>query len=143
MRARYSPIMPNANNCTPEKIEIIEARKGNPGTLPPSIKYRPITKARINIHMGTCGIAAGARDILSAVLTEIKSKDIKDVTVVTSGCAGLCSKEPMATVEIVDQAPVKYVELTSDKILKILNDHALGGKIVEEYSYSTGSERVG
>ena len=100
-------------------------------------------RAKITVHMGTCGIAAGARDVLSALLAEIEAKDIKEVTVVTSGCAGLCSSEPMTTVEMVGQAPVKYVNLDAEKILRILNEHALGGKIVEEYSLSTGSEREG
>ena len=100
-------------------------------------------RARINVHMGTCGIASGARDILGAVLAEIEEKEIKDVIVSTSGCAGLCSREPMATVEVVKQAPVKYVDLTPEKIVKILHEHVLGGNIVEEYSFSTGSERVG
>ena len=60
--------------------------------------------------MGTCGIAAGAREVMAALLEEIEGQGVTDVLVTTSGCAGLCSREPMATVEVPGQAPVKYVE---------------------------------
>jgi NADP-reducing hydrogenase subunit HndB len=99
-------------------------------------------RAKITVHMGTCGIAAGARKIMNTLMEEIEKKDIEDVILTSSGCAGLCSKEPMATVELKDEAPVKYVDLTPEKIRKILEDHVLGGKIVEEYALAKGSERV-
>jgi len=99
-------------------------------------------RARITVHMGTCGIAAGAREILTALLKEIERKGIKDVIVTTSGCAGLCSREPMATVEVTGKPPVKYVDLTAQKIKKILNDHILEGTIVHEYALAIGSERT-
>jgi NADP-reducing hydrogenase subunit HndB len=99
-------------------------------------------KAKITVHMGTCGIAAGARGIMSALLEEFEKQDIKDVILTSSGCAGLCSREPMATVELKGEAPIKYVDLTPDKIRQILNEHVLGGKVVEEYVFAKGSERV-
>ncbi|OGF65198.1 MAG: NADP oxidoreductase [Candidatus Fischerbacteria bacterium RBG_13_37_8] len=99
-------------------------------------------KAKINVHMGTCGIAAGARTIVDALLREIEKKDIKEIMVTTSGCAGLCSREPMATVEIKGGAPVKYADLTEAKIIKILNEHALAGKVVKEYALAVGSEKT-
>ena len=99
-------------------------------------------KAKITVHMGTCGIAAGARKIMNTLMEAIEEKDIKDVILTSSGCAGLCSKEPMATVELKDEAPVKYVELTPEKIREILEQHVLGGKVVEEYALAKGSERV-
>ncbi len=99
-------------------------------------------RAKITVHMGTCGIAAGARKIMNTLMEEIEKKDIKDVILTSSGCAGLCSKEPMATVELKDETPIKYVDLTPEKIRKILEGHVLGGKIVEEYALAKGSERV-
>ena len=97
-------------------------------------------KARVNVHMGTCGLAAGARTVMTALLDEIQKKDIKDVVVVTSGCAGLCNREPMITVERMGEPPVKYIELTPDKMREIFSDHVLGGKIVEKYALAIGSE---
>lgn len=99
-------------------------------------------KAKITVHMGTCGISAGAREIMSTLLAEIEKKNIKNIILTTSGCAGLCSREPMVTVELKGEAPVKYIELTPDKIKKIFKEHVLGGKIVKDYALAKGSERV-
>ncbi len=99
-------------------------------------------RAKITVHMGTCGISAGAREIMSTLLAEIEKKNIKDIILTTSGCAGLCSKEPMATVELKGETPIKYIELTHGKIKKIFNEHVLGGKIVKDYALAKGSERV-
>ena len=99
-------------------------------------------RARIVVHMGTCGIAAGARSVMNALLSELEAQDIKDVVVSTSGCAGLCSREPMATVELIEAPPVKYVDLNEDKIKRILSEHVLGGKIVTEYALGLGSEQL-
>jgi NADP-reducing hydrogenase subunit HndB len=100
-------------------------------------------QAKITVHMGTCGIAAGARKIMSALLALVEEKDAKDIVVTTSGCAGLCSREPMMTVELKGQAPVKYINLDEEKTKKIFTDHVLSGKMVEEYALAIGSERVG
>lgn len=100
-------------------------------------------RAKITVHMGTCGIAAGARKIMSAVLGLVSEKDAKDIIVTTSGCAGLCSREPMMTVELKGEAPVKYVDLDEEKTGKIFSEHVLSGKVVEEYALAIGSERVG
>jgi len=100
-------------------------------------------RAQITVHMGTCGISAGARKVMTALMNELEKKNIQDVSVSTSGCAGMCSREPMATVQLPQQAPVKYVQLNEEKIVRILNEHALKGKIVKEYALAVGSERVG
>jgi len=99
-------------------------------------------RAKITVHMGTCGIAAGAREILSGLLEDIRKKKLVDVIVTTSGCAGLCSREPMATVEVTGKPPVKYVDLTTEKMKKILNQHIIKGIIVNEYALAVGSERT-
>ncbi len=99
------------------------------------------SKAKIIVHMGTCGISAGARKIMNALLNIVEETEVKDVIVTTSGCAGLCSREPMVTVELKGEAPVKYVDLTEEKIHKIFSKHVLGGKIVTEYALAIGSER--
>ncbi|MDO8956281.1 MAG: (2Fe-2S) ferredoxin domain-containing protein [Deltaproteobacteria bacterium] len=97
-------------------------------------------RAKVNIHMGTCGIASGARGLMTAVMNEIEKGDIKDVIVTTSGCAGLCSREPMITVELLGGAPVKYIDLTPEKMREIFSEHVLGGNVVEKYALAVGSE---
>jgi len=99
-------------------------------------------RAKITVHMGTCGIASGARAIMTTLMEEFEKNKIEDVILTSSGCAGLCSKEPMATVELKDQAPVKYCELTAEKICRILNEHVIGGTVVQEYALAKGSEKL-
>ena len=98
-------------------------------------------RARITVHMGTCGIAAGARPVMSALMEEVEKREIHDVILANSGCAGLCSREPMITVEIKDEAPVKYVDLDPEKAVKVLEEHVLGGKVVQEFVLARGSEK--
>jgi NADP-reducing hydrogenase subunit HndB len=100
-------------------------------------------RAKVTVHMGTCGIAAGARKIMSAMIALVEEKDSKDIVLTTSGCAGLCSREPMMTVELKGQAPVKYVDLDEEKTKKIFAEHVLSGVVVEDYALAIGSERVG
>jgi NADP-reducing hydrogenase subunit HndB len=100
-------------------------------------------RARVIVHMGTCGISAGAREIMGTLLKEIEKQKVTDVIVTTSGCAGLCSREPMATVEIAGQAPVKYVDLKPESIVRIFKEHVLGGKIVADAALASGCETTG
>jgi NADP-reducing hydrogenase subunit HndB len=97
-------------------------------------------RAKITVHMGTCGIAAGARAIMNAVMEEVAKSDKKDIAITTSGCAGLCSQEPMATVEITGEPPVRYIALTDEKMRKIFAEHVVGGKPVQEYALVAGHE---
>jgi len=99
-------------------------------------------KAKITVHMGTCGIAAGARKIMNTLMEELEKQELDDIILTNSGCAGLCSREPMITVELKDETPVKYVDLNPEKVQKILSEHVLGGKVVHDYALAMGSERM-
>jgi NADP-reducing hydrogenase subunit HndB len=121
----------------PEDLEKIRER------MKPAVFLREgKARAKITVHMGTCGISAGARKILSTFLSLIEEKRIHDVVITTSGCAGLCSKEPMATVELKDGPPVKYMLLTEEKTRRIFDEHIMGGKIVREFVLAIGSEQL-
>ncbi len=100
-------------------------------------------RAKVIVHMGTCGISAGAREVMGALLKAIEDRKVTDVIVTTSGCAGLCSREPMATVEIAGQAPVKYADLKPETMVRVLQDHIIGGKIVTDYALASGCETTG
>ena len=99
-------------------------------------------RAKVTVHMGTCGIAAGARGVMEALLDEMTRSRISDVIVTTSGCAGLCNHEPMATVERKDQPPVKYIDLTPEKMRRVFVEHVVGGRMVVEYVLAVGSETM-
>lgn len=97
-------------------------------------------RAKVTVHMGTCGIAAGARTVMTALMEEVANAKVDDVIVTTSGCAGLCAREPMATVDIVNQPPIKYCDLNAEKIKEIFSEHVMGGNPVEKYALVVGSE---
>jgi NADH:ubiquinone oxidoreductase subunit F (NADH-binding)/NAD-dependent dihydropyrimidine dehydrogenase PreA subunit/(2Fe-2S) ferredoxin len=99
-------------------------------------------RAKITVHMGTCGISAGAKKIMDEVEQSVEAAGARDIVVTTSGCAGLCSREPMMTVEVVEQPPVKYAELDEKKVKRIFEDHVMNGSIVEEYALAVGSEQT-
>ena len=99
-------------------------------------------RAKVIVHMGTCGIAAGARTVMKALMDEIEGREIKDVLLTISSCAGLCSREPMVTVERTGEPAVKYVDLTPEKAKRVFEEHVLGGEIVTEYALAAGSERT-
>ena len=99
-------------------------------------------RLKIIVHMGTCGIAAGARNVMKAFTEEIDKAGVQDVLLTISSCAGLCSREPMVTIEEKGKPGVKYVDLTPDKARKIFSEHVLAGKIVKEYALAAGSERT-
>jgi len=97
-------------------------------------------RAKITVHMGTCGIAAGARDVMAEFRVAMAEQGVTDVILTNSGCAGLCAQEPMITVEVVDQSPVKYVLLDRGKARRIFDEHVMSGKPVEDYALARGSE---
>lgn len=100
-------------------------------------------RGKIIVHMGTCGIAAGARDVMASLVDALSNSGLTDIALTTSGCAGLCSMEPMMTVQIADAAPVKYGKLDAEKARKIFVRHVVGGEIVTEDALGIGSERAG
>jgi NADP-reducing hydrogenase subunit HndB len=97
-------------------------------------------RVKITVHMGTCGIAAGARPLMNTFLEKIEKSGASDIILTSSGCAGLCSHEPMITVEVVDSAPVKYIDLDPEKAARIYDEHVVKGDPVPEYALSVGSE---
>ena len=97
-------------------------------------------RVKITVHMGTCGIAAGARPLMNTFLEKIEKSGASDIILTSSGCAGLCNHEPMITVEVLDSAPVKYIDLDPEKAARIYDEHVVKGDPVPEYALSVGSE---
>ena len=83
--------------------------------------------------MGTCGIAAGARDTMSAIVTELERRDIADVVVTQVGCPGLCEYEPIVQVQIGDQDIVTYGNIGPDRVAALIQEHIVGGASVEKW----------
>ena len=91
-------------------------------------------QTRIVVGMATCGIAAGARPVLAAFVEQVNNAGLSgEVTVSQTGCIGLCRYEPIVEVYKDGAEKVTYVNMTADKVEKIINDHIKGGKVVSEY----------
>ncbi len=88
---------------------------------------------RITVHMGTCGIAAGARDVLTALIGELAENKVDSVSVTQTGCAGLCDQEPMVTVADKSGATFRYGRLNKAKVGVLVREHVLRGQPVLEY----------
>ena len=89
---------------------------------------------RVVVGMATCGIAAGARPVLTAFLDEIEKRGLKNVTVSQTGCIGVCRLEPIVEVYVPGQEKVTYVKMTPDKVASIVSEHLVNGRVVTEYT---------
>jgi NADP-reducing hydrogenase subunit HndB len=95
-------------------------------------------RAKITVHMGTCGVAAGARAVMDSLMSEIAETGVSDVIVTTSGCAGMCSKEPMVTVEILGQQPILYGQMDANKMRQVFKRHILQGEVQTMFAMARG-----
>jgi NADP-reducing hydrogenase subunit HndB len=102
--------------------EALEKRKIKAGTA----------SAQIIVGMGTCGIAAGARDTMKAVLQESETKDLSGILVTQTGCIGICEREPIMQVAIGDGPKVTYGKVTPEVARRIIKEHVLEGQPVLE-----------
>ena len=90
---------------------------------------------RVVVGMATCGIAAGARPVLSAFVEEVNALGLMDtVTVSQTGCIGLCQYEPIVEIFEAGKEKVTYVKVDAEKAKRIANEHLKGGKVVAEYT---------
>ena len=91
-------------------------------------------RVKIIVHMGTCGIAAGAREVMDALLDELAESNRDDIRVITSGCMGMCSSEPNVTVEVEGQEPVVYQHMDSNKMRQVFRRHVLLGEVQTDFA---------
>lgn len=89
---------------------------------------------RIVVGMATCGIAAGARPVLNAIIEEIGKRNLLNVQVVQTGCIGMCTFEPIVEVIKGDSEKVTYVNVDPEKAKRIIAEHIVNNKIIKEYT---------
>lgn len=89
---------------------------------------------RIVVGMATCGIAAGARPVMTAIMEEISKRGLENVTVTQTGCIGVCRLEPIVEVYVPEQEKVTYVKMTPEKAARVIAEHVVNGKVVTEYT---------
>lgn len=89
---------------------------------------------RVVVGMATCGIAAGARPVMAALMDEVSSKNLLNVTVAQTGCIGICRLEPIVEVYNPDGEKTTYVKMDEDKMREVVQKHLVDGQIVNEYT---------
>lgn len=92
------------------------------------------TTTRIVVGMATCGIAAGARPVLLAIMDEVKALGLTDVIVAQTGCIGVCRLEPIVEVIRPGEEKVTYVRMNAEKAKRVVREHVVNGKVVDEYT---------
>jgi NADP-reducing hydrogenase subunit HndB len=97
-----------------------------------TLKTRLDTGTTITVGMGTCGIAAGARDTMHAILAELAQRNI-DAHVTTVGCIGQCVKEPLVDIEQAGQPRITYANIRPDMVSRLIEEHLINGRPVEEW----------
>jgi NADP-reducing hydrogenase subunit HndB len=95
---------------------------------------------RVVVGMATCGIAAGARPVLNALVDAVAKEDLSNVTVTQTGCIGMCRLEPIVEVFAPDKERVTYVKMTPDKVPEIVEKHLKGGNPVVKYTIGAVQE---
>jgi len=90
-------------------------------------------QVQVIVGMGTCGIAAGARDAMKAILETIQTENLEGVVVTQTGCIGLCEKEPIVQVVVGDQPKVTYGKVSPDVARQIKKEHVKNGNVVKDF----------
>ncbi|MBN1106405.1 MAG: NADH-quinone oxidoreductase subunit NuoF [Deltaproteobacteria bacterium] len=125
--------MPLANRDVLERVrrEVLVSSSLGPNT----------GSARITVHMGTCGISSGADKVYRVLQEELQRWGSKDISITTSGCAGICNREPLVTVERGGQDPVKYAQVSEEMAREIFRRHVLRGEVLKEWAFACGWEQ--
>ncbi|ANQ54095.1 NADH dehydrogenase [Thermosipho affectus] len=97
-------------------------------------------RGKITVAMGTCGIAAGAKDTLNAIVETLNELNIDDISVVQSGCMGLCEVEPTIKVEINGEVPITYGHVNPENARRIIKSHIVAGELVGDLIVKKGEE---
>ncbi|MCL1835745.1 MAG: (2Fe-2S) ferredoxin domain-containing protein [Oscillospiraceae bacterium] len=99
-----------------------------------NLRHDSASDTRVVVGMATCGIAAGARPVLSAFVEEVSRRQLKNIMVTQTGCIGMCALEPIVEVTAPGQDKITYVKMTPEKVSKIVSDHLVNGIPVTEYT---------
>lgn len=95
---------------------------------------------RVVVGMATCGIAAGARPVLNAFLKEIEDRRLSNVVCTQTGCIGICRYEPVVEITTPDGVKTTYVKMDEDKVAKVVTEHIVNNKIVQEFTIAAYEE---
>lgn len=95
------------------------------------------SNTRVVVGMATCGIASGARPVLTAFSDAVQSKGLKNVAVIQTGCIGLCQYEPIVEILAPGKEKVTYVRMTPERALEVVDQHLVRGQVITDYTINT------
>ncbi|HWT76530.1 MAG TPA: (2Fe-2S) ferredoxin domain-containing protein [Mobilitalea sp.] len=98
------------------------------------IRNESSEQTRVIVGMATCGIASGARPVLTALSDAVQAKGLTNVAVTQTGCIGLCQYEPIVEVLEPGKDKVTYVKMTPEKALEVVNQHLIHGQVIQKYT---------
>lgn len=104
-----------------EALKKVDLRKDRKGT-------------RIVVGMATCGISAGARPVLNALIDEVQKRNLADVEVTQTGCIGVCRLEPIVEIYKEGEDKVTYVEMDAEKAARVVAEHIVNGQVVNDFT---------
>lgn len=99
-----------------------------------SLRAEAPDNIKIVVAMGTCGISAGSREVLTAFVNGAAEKNLANVTVSQTGCIGMCQYEPIVEIYVNENDKVTYVNMNADKASEVIEKHIIGGQVVSEYT---------
>ena len=114
------------------KVSIEDLHRIKEKTLHQTALRHQAPNVRIRVHMGDCGIAAGSRQVMKAVMEELDKSGRHDIHVLAADCPGACDTEPNITVEIAGQAPVMYQKMDPETVQRVFDRHVLNGEVQSE-----------
>jgi len=114
------------------KLKSIEDLQKLRTQLQKDIETRTETSTTVTIGMGTCGIAAGAREVMRAIIAELDERGIA-AHVTTVGCIGMCHKEPLVDIQQGDEPRITYGNITPAKVPRLIEEHLLQGQVIDEW----------
>jgi len=97
------------------------------------LMVRTQTGTRIVVGMGTCGIAAGAREVMHAILKELDARKI-EAHVETVGCVGMCAKEPLVDIEQAGKSRIRYANINPESVPRLIEEHLVKGNVIQEWA---------
>jgi len=89
-------------------------------------------RTRVIVGLGTCGIAAGARTVMQALMEELQKRSLSEVTVETTGCIGMCQSEPLVDVIRAGSSRITYGRVKPEDAARIVADHIVNDRIVQD-----------
>ena len=99
-----------------------------------NLRHESPENISIKVGLATCGIEAGAREVLNAFVDEAEKRKLENVTITAMGCIGLCSNEPVVEVQFPGQDKVTYVDMTPEKAVRVIEEHIINNKTVDEFT---------